>query len=114
MPNQLSDAKKRITYTEFGDVYSQLKELAMVSRVDISQLVRTATSEFLRKRKHKVWKAAAYDSPAEMRNSEIRRVSYTEWRDVDEELTAIATEERLDKSDLLRAAVNTYLKTRKQ
>jgi hypothetical protein len=113
MPNQLSEAKKRITYTEFGDVYAELKELSLVSRIDVSQLVRTATADFLRKRKHGVWVPAPYTSPAEMRTSEVRRVSYTEWRDVDEELTAIATTERVDKSDLLRSAVHTYLKSRK-
>ena len=108
MPNQLSDSKKRVTYTEFSDVYDDLKNLALASRTDVSQVVRQATSDFVRKRKHGVWASAPYGSPAE-----IRRVSYTEWRDVDEEMTAYAKEDRVDKSDLLRLAVHTYLATRK-
>lgn len=114
MPNQLSESKKRVTYTEFSDVYQDLKNLAMESRTDVSQIVRNATSDFLRKRKHNVWAPAPYKSPVEVRNTEIRRVSYTEWMDVEEELIAIAQEDRVDKSDLLRQAVHTYLATRKR
>lgn len=114
MPNQLSDSKKRITYTEFADVYAELKNLALDSRTDVSQVIRNATSDFVRKRKHNVWTPAPYKSPAEMRNTQIRRISYTEWRDVEEEITAFAQEDRVDKSDLLRQAVHTYLATRKR
>jgi hypothetical protein len=114
MPNQLSDSKKRVTYTEFGDVFQELKNLALDSRTDVSQIVRNATSDFVRKRKHGVWNPSPYKSPAEIRNTEIRRVSYTEWRDVEEELIAFSNEDRVDKSDLLRQAVHTYLATRKK
>lgn len=114
MPNQLSEAKKRVTYTEFSDVYAELKDLALASRTDVSGIVRQATSEFLRKKKHNIWTPAPYKTPAEMRVAEVRRVSYTEWRDVEEELIEIAQQERVDKSDLLRAAVHTYLATRKK
>lgn len=114
MPNQLSDSKKRVTYTEFSDVYQELKNMAMDSRTDVSQIVRNATADYLRKRKHGLWNPAPYKSPVEVRNTTIRRVSYTEWRDVDEELVAAAQEERVDKSDLLRQAVHTYLATRKR
>ena len=114
MPNQLSEAKKRVTYTEFSDVYAELKDLALSSRTDVSQIVRHATSEFLRKKKHNLWSPAPYKTPAEMRSTEVRRVSYTEWRDVEEELIQLAHQERLDKSDLLRQAVHTYLATKKK
>jgi hypothetical protein len=114
MPNQISDSKKRVTYTEFSDVYQELKDMALNSRTDVSQVVRNATADFLRKRKHNQWNPSPYNSPVEVRNTEVRRVSYTEWRDVDEELIAIAQEERVDKSDLLRQAVHTYLATRKK
>lgn len=113
MPNQLSESKKRCTYTEFSDVYEELKNLALVSRTDVSQLVRQATSDYLRKRKHNVWAPAPYKTPAEMRSTTVKRVSFTEWRDVDEEMSKIASEERVDKSDLLRQAVHTFLATRK-
>lgn len=114
MPNQLSDAKKRVTYSEFSDVYEELKQLALISRTDVSQLVRNATSDFLRKKKHGLWETAPYKTPAEMRVAEIKRVSYTEWRDCDEALVQTAKDERVDKSDLLRQAVHTYLATRKK
>jgi hypothetical protein len=113
MPNQLSDSKKRVTYSEFADVYQALKDLALASRMDVSQVVRNATSEYVRKRKHNVWSPAVYKTPAEMRNTQIRRISYTEWRDCDEELRLFAKEDRLDKSDLLRQAIHTYLANRK-
>jgi hypothetical protein len=114
MPNQLSEHKKRVTYTEFSDIYDELKQLALESRTDLSQLVRHATAEFLRKKKHNIWSPAPYKTPAEMRNCGIRRISYTEWRDNEEELIRIASEERIDKSDILRQAVHTYLATRKR
>ena len=114
MPNQISDAKKRVTYSEFADIYAELKQLALDSRTDVSQVVRNATGDFLRKRKHGVWVVAPYKSPAEMRSSEVKRISYTEWRDVDEALVQTAKEDRVDKSDLLRQAVHTYLATRKK
>lgn len=114
MPNQISDSKKRVTYTEFLDVYEELKNMALNSRTDVSQIVRNATSDYLRKRKHNVWSPAPYSSPVEIRNTVVRRVSYTEWRDVEEEMVRIAHEERVDKSDLLRQAVHTYLATRQK
>lgn len=114
MPNQLSESKKRCTYTEFLDVYEELKDLALASRTDVSQLIRQATSDYLRKRIHNVWAPAPYKTPAEMRSTPIKRVSFTEWQDVDAELTKISNEERVDKSDLLRQAVHTFLATRKK
>lgn len=113
MPNQLSDHKKRVTYSEFQDVYDALKKLALDSRTDVSQTVRNATSEYLRKKKHNIWIPARYKTPAEMRTCNVRRVSYTEWRDHEEELLRISQEERVDKSDLLREAVHTYLASKK-
>lgn len=109
MPNQLSEHKIRMTYSEFSDVYETIKDLALRSRSDVSLIVRNATSDFLRKHKSGLWNPAQYKSPAEIRVDPMRRISYTEWRDVDEELKALASSERLDKSDLLRAAVHTYL-----
>ena len=109
MPNQLSEAKIRMTYSEFTDVYETIKALALRSRTDVSQIVRHATSDFLQKHKHGRWVPAQYKSPAEIRVDPMRRISYTEWRDVNEELKTMASSERVDKSDLLRAAVHTYL-----
>lgn len=114
MPNQLSPSKKRSTYSEFTDVYQTLKSLALDSRTDVSQIVRNATAEYLRKRKHGVWVSIPYKSPAEVRKDTMKRISYTEWVDVDEELTSLAKADRLDKSDLLRWAVHTYISTLKK
>jgi hypothetical protein len=114
MPNQLSEHKIRMTYSEFSDVYEALKELALASRTDVSQLVRHATSDYIQKRKHGDWKPIPYKTPAEMRAVPMRRLSYSEWRDINEELTSISSNARLDKSDLLRAAVYTYLMSRKK
>jgi predicted transcriptional regulator len=114
MPNQLSDHKKRMTYSEFTDVYEALKTLALDSRSDVSSLIRQATSEMLRLRKHGIWKPAKYESPAEMRTSIMRRISYTEWVDVDDALEKLKSETRVDKSDLLREAVQTFLAARKK
>jgi len=114
MPNQLSDSKKRVTYSEFADVFEDLKNLALASRTDLSHIVRSATSEFLQKKKHGVWVAAPYKTPAEVRTAKVRRISYTEWRDVDQELHDIARLERVDKSNLLRLSVHTYLANRKK
>jgi hypothetical protein len=109
MPNQLSESKIRMTYSEFADVFEALKDLALRSRTDVSQIVRNATSDFLRKHKHGAWTPAQYKTPAEIRVDPMRRISYTEWKDVNDELKELALKDRIDKSDLLRSAVHTYL-----
>jgi len=49
MSNQLSDDKRRVTYTEWKDVYSVLKKLATQERLDVSDIVRRATLDFIQK-----------------------------------------------------------------
>lgn len=114
MPNQLSEHKIRMTYSEFSDVYDTLKELALASRSDVSLIIRHATGDYIQAQKNGSWKPVPYKTPAEMRVAPMRRVSYTEWRDTDLELAAIAASSRLDKSDILRTAVYTYLSSRKK
>ena len=113
MPNQLSESKKRMTYSEFQDVYEELKTLALDSRQDVSHLIRQATNDYLKKKQHGLWKAAPYKTQAEIRTSKMRRVSYTEWIDTHAELMKICDAERLDLSDILREAAHTFLANRK-
>jgi hypothetical protein len=114
MPNQLSESKKRITYSEFADVYAELKKLADSSGIVVSQIVRNATSDFLKKKQQGKWKAAPYSKAINARSAKLKRVSYAEWRECDESMNLVAKQDRLDKSDLLRQAVHTYLAARKK
>lgn len=102
-----------MTYSEFHDVYEDLKKLALDSRIDVSQIIRQATNDYLKKKQHGIWKAAPYKTQAEMRTAKMRRVSYTEWVDTHEELVKICDAERIDLSDILREAAHTYLANRK-
>jgi len=102
-----------MTYSEFPDVYEELKKLALDSRQDVSHLIRQATNDYIKKKKHGVWKAAPYKTQAEIRTAKLRRVSYTEWIDTHEELMKICEAERLDLSDILREAAHTFIANRK-
>jgi hypothetical protein len=47
MPNQLSEDKRRVTYTEWKDVHEVLKETAKRERLDVSDIVRRATLAYI-------------------------------------------------------------------
>jgi len=106
MPNQLSPAKKRVTYTEFSDVFESLDKHAKKIRVDRSMVLRNATQSFVSEYKAKKWKPAPYKSASK---GGIRRITYAEWNDIYEVMAAYAQTERLDFSDLMRSVVHTYL-----
>ena len=53
MSNQLSEDKRRVTYTEWKDVYGVLKKMATQERLDVSDLVRRATLDFIQKNQQK-------------------------------------------------------------
>ena len=112
MPNSLSPAKTRVTYTEFPDVLKRIDRLVVTSRTDRSLFIRTATQEFVNELKRKNWKPASYTSPADPK-ANLKRVSYAEWGDVAKVLREYAKEQRLDLSDVIRSAVYTYVVKRK-
>ena len=105
MPNQLSPSKKRVTYTEFADVFDSLEKHAKKIRVDRSMVLRNATQSFVSEYKAKKWKPAPYQSAAKG----IRRITYAEWLDIYQVMSQVAEAERLDFSDLMRSVVHTYL-----
>lgn len=108
MPNMLSPAKRRITYTEFSDVFDEINKLAARTRTDRSSVLRQATQEFVLAIKRKTWKPAEYEKPA-IPNASIKRVSYAEWSDVADVLLAFARDNRQDLSAVVRKAVYTHL-----
>lgn len=112
MPNSLSPAKTRITYTEFPDVLKRIDILAARARMDRSLFVRTATQEFVNDLKRKNWKPAPYASPADP-DVGFKRVSYAEWQDVAQVMRDYAADNRIDLSDVIRTAVHTYVVRRK-
>lgn len=53
MSNQLSADKRRVTYTEWKDVYATLKKMADKERLDVSDIVRRATLDFIQNQQTK-------------------------------------------------------------
>lgn len=53
MPNRLSKDKRRVTYTEWVDVFKDLQEIAKHERLDMADIVRRATLEFIENRRKK-------------------------------------------------------------
>lgn len=49
MPNQLKEGTERVSYVESCDVHKALKMLAAYKSVSISELMRIATKDFLKK-----------------------------------------------------------------
>lgn len=45
MPNKLDEAKRRVTYAEWTDIYALIKEIADAERLDVSDIVRKATQQ---------------------------------------------------------------------
>jgi hypothetical protein len=113
MPNMLNPAKRRITYTEFSDVFDEINKFALKTRSDRSSVLRQATQEFVLALKRKTWKPAEYAKPTDP-NASIKRVSYAEWSDVSDVLFAFARDSRQDLSAVLRRAVHTYLENQKR
>ena len=106
MPNQLSPAKKRTTYTEFFDVFEKLDKYAAKIRTDRSFVIRSATQFFVSEHKNKRWKAVPYKSESKRG---VRRITYAEWGDVSEYMSEVAARDRIDLSALIRAAVHAYI-----
>jgi hypothetical protein len=104
MPNQLDPSKRRVTYTEFTDVFDKLQQKAKHDRVDVSTALRAATQDFVLKHKAKKWSALPYAQPGD----KLRRVSYAEWDDVLSYLEKVINAERINLSTLLRRIIYTY------
>lgn len=49
MANQLSPDKRRVTYTEWKDVYKIIEVIAKKERLDVSDVIRRATLEYAQK-----------------------------------------------------------------
>lgn len=113
MPNSLSPAKTRITYTEFPDTVESIDDVVRRSRIDRSLFLRNATQHFAAAVQAGRWKPISYDSAADSRKLMVR-VSYAEWTDVAKVLRKYAAEHRLDLSDVIRSAVYTYIKSMKK
>jgi len=113
MPNMLSPSKRRITYTEFSDVFDEVNKFAHRTRTDRSSVLRQATQEFVLALKRKTWKPVDYEKPLDP-DAPIKRVSYAEWSDVADILLAFAKDNRQDLSAVVRKAVYAYLANQKR
>lgn len=49
MPNKIADDKIRVSYLEWKDIHAELRIMADAERLDLSDLIRRATAEYLNK-----------------------------------------------------------------
>jgi hypothetical protein len=105
MPNQLDPSKKRVTFTEFTDVFAKLQKKAAADRVDVSTVLRAATQDFVLKHKAKKWEPVPYSQPGH----NLRRITYAEWEDVLSYIEKVIVAERTSQTTLLRKIIYAYL-----
>jgi hypothetical protein len=92
-------------------VIAAVQKLAHVRREHVSDILRNASTQFVRRHKQGRWAPAAYDTPVKEKAT-MGRLTYAEWSDVEEYLRAVAREARIERSELIRQIVHTYIKSK--